>query len=247
VYEAILADGKVTLTQIDEEGSTFTRVAPGKPVSRPVDLTVAPPPAEGRLVWLAADHGVVKDESGKVSAWKSRGGDAGNLPESLQKFSVVQTEAAKQPLWVADAVNGKPGLQFEKAKVHLAADFDEQTGSAFAGPLTVCAVFTGAVPKGDNRVVAGVIAGGNDYIAGKGLKIRDGDPSAIELAKGVWLVCSGAKLDAPLHRLGLGVMNGGSGGPGFTGGLAEVLLYKDGATPGRLALIEEYLKAKYGP
>ena len=62
-------------------------------------------------------------------------------------------------LWVADAVNGKPGLQFEKAKVHLAADFDEQTGGEFAGPLTVCAVFTGAVPKGDNRVVAGVIAG----------------------------------------------------------------------------------------
>ena len=247
VYEARLTEGKVTLTQLDEEGSTFTRVAPGKPVSRPVDLTVAPPPAAGRLVWLTADDGVVKDASGKVSAWKSRVGDAGTLPETLQQFSVVQTEAAKQPLWVADAVNGKPGLQFEKAKVHLAADFDEQAGSAFAGPLTVCAVFTGAVPKGDNRVVAGVVAGGNDYIAGKGLKIRDGDPSAIELAKGVWLVCSGAKLDAPLHRLGLGVMNGGSGGPGFTGGLAEVLIYKDGATPGRLALIEQYMKAKYGP
>jgi hypothetical protein len=247
VYEATLAGGKVTLTQLDEEGSSFTRVAPGKPVSRPVDLSVSPPPAAGRLVWLAADDGVVKDASGKVSAWKSRGGSAGNLPESLQQFSVVQKEAAKQPLWVADAVNGKAGLQFEKGKVHLAADFDEQTGGEFAGPLTVCAVFTGAVPKGDNRVVAGVVAGGNDYIAGKGLKIRDGDPSAIELAKGVWLVCSGAKLDAPLHRLGLGVMNGGSGGPGFTGGLAEVLIYKDGPTPDRLALIEQYLKAKYGP
>jgi hypothetical protein len=247
VYEATLADGKVTLTQLDEEGSTFTRVAPGKPVSRPVDLTVAPPPAEGRLVWLAADQGVVKDESGKVSAWQSRGGDTGNLPDSLQKFSIVQTQAAKQPLWVADAVNGKAGLQFEKGKVHLAADFDEQTGGEFAGALTVCAVFTGAVPKGDNRVVAGVVAGGNDYSAGKGFRIRDGDPSAIELAKGVWLVCSGAKLDAPLHRLGLGVMNAGSGGPGFTGALTEVLIYKDGLTPGRLALIEQYLKAKYGP
>ena len=31
VYEAALTDGKVTLTQLDEEGSTFTRVAPGKP------------------------------------------------------------------------------------------------------------------------------------------------------------------------------------------------------------------------
>jgi len=247
VYEATLADGKVTLTQLDEEGSSFTRVAPGKPASRPVDLTVAPPPAAGRLVWLTADDGVVKDASDKVSAWKSRGGDTGNLPESPQQFSVVQKEAAKQPLWVADAVNGKAGLQFEKGKVHLAADFDEQAGGAFAGPLTVCAVFTGAVPKGDNRVVAGVVTGGSDYIAGKGFKIRDGDPSAIELAKGVWLVCSGAKLDAPLHRLGLGVMNGGSGGPGFTGSLTEVLIYKEGLTPDRLALIEQYLKAKYGP
>ena len=113
--------------------------------------------------------------------------------------------------------------------------------------MTVCAVFTGANPKGDNRVVAGGVTGSNDYIAGKGLKIRDGDPSAVELAKGVWLVCSGAKLDASLHRLGLGVMNGGTGGPGFTGALAELLIYKGGPTPGRLALIEQSMEAKYGP
>mgnify|MGYP003335174325 CR=1 FL=1 len=227
VCKATLADGTVTLTQLDEEGRSFTRVAPGKPVSRPVDLSVAPPPATGRLVWLAGDRGVIKDGAGKVSAWQSQAGDAGDLPESLRKFAVVQTEAAKQPLWVADAVGGKAGLRFEKAKVHLGALLDEQVGRDFAGPLTVCAVFTGVVPNGDNRVVSGVVAGGSDWIAGKGFKIRDGDPSARELGKGVWLVCSAAKLDAPLERLGLGVMNGGSGGPGFTGDLAEVLIYKD--------------------
>ena len=107
------------------------------------------------------------------------------------------------------------------------------------------AVFTGVVPNGDNRVVSGVVAGGSDWIAGKGFKIRDGDPSARELGKGVWLVCSAAKLDAPLERMGLGVMNGGSGGPGFTGDLAEVLIYKGAPTPQRLAIIEQYVKARY--
>ncbi|MFM7291111.1 MAG: hypothetical protein ACKO6B_07760, partial [Planctomycetia bacterium] len=245
VYEATLKDGTVTLTQHDEEGSTFTRAAPGKPVSRPVDLTVAPPPARERLLWLAADHGVVKDAAGKVSAWQSRGDDAGSLPKAWATFAVQQTEAAKQPLWVADAVNGQAGVQFEKARVHLGVQLDEQAGAECAGPLTVCAVFTGAVPKGDNRVVSGVVSGGNDYIPGMGFKIRDGE-AATELATGVWLVSASARLDAPLERLGLGVMNGGTGGPGFTGALAEVLVYKGAPTPSRLALIEQYLRPKYG-
>jgi hypothetical protein len=238
VYEATLADGKVTLTQLDEEGSTFTRVAPGKPVIRPVDLTVAPPPAVGRLVWLAADHGVLKDEAGKVSAWSSQG--------SLEKLAVQQAAAARQPLWVRDAVNGKPGVQFEKAKFHLAAQLDELAGAEFAGPLTVITVFTGAVPKGDNRVVSGVVKGGSDYLGGKGFKVRDGDPSAVELNDGVMLAVTGANLDAPLEGLGFGGVNAGPFGPGFTGFLAELLIYKGALPQTQFALIKEYLKAKYG-
>ncbi|MEI6715903.1 MAG: cadherin-like beta sandwich domain-containing protein [Verrucomicrobiota bacterium] len=243
VYKATLADDEVTLTQLDMEGSTYTNVAlsTGTPVTRPVDLTVGLPPVTGRQVWVAADNGVVKDGAGKVSAWSSQG--------SLENFVVQQAQTAKQPLWVADAVNGRPGLKFDKAKFTLSALLDEPAGSEFKGPLTIFTVFTGAVERGDHRVVSGIIQGGNDYTA-SGFKVTDGAGSSLEFANGVMLNTTKDRLtknnvDAPLERLGFGGMNGGTGGVGFTGYLSEVLIYNGSLPETQGALVRQYLKEKY--
>jgi hypothetical protein len=60
----------------------------------------------GLLYHLDAAEGVTKDGSNRVSGWADQGSAANDF---------VQATAAKQPLWIADGINGLPAIQFSGA------------------------------------------------------------------------------------------------------------------------------------
>ena len=59
-------------------------------------------------LWLHAGTGVTADGSGYVSTWADQSGNGRNA---------TQTNAAFQPLWVTNAVNGRPALRFDGAGI----------------------------------------------------------------------------------------------------------------------------------
>ena len=233
VYKATLANSKVTLIRQDDEGATYTAVAPGKPVVTPVNLTI-PLPANDRLLWLVADSGVTADATGKVSAWASQGGGV----------KVTQPDAARQPTLIAKAVNGKPAIRF--ANTWLAnMDLGAQ-GDAFIGPLTVYAVFTGADPATRGTVVMAIVPNGNPWAAGQGFAIANNPAENTQMSQGVALKTAPYVSAATrLQKLIIGENDQPGTGFGHTGDLAELLVYK-----GQSGLNQErarlYLENKYG-
>ena len=237
VYRATLVKGQVTLVQLDPEGATYTKVATGKPVVKPVDLALAKPTAKGQLLWLSADSGVTKNAQGKVSAWKSQGPLA---------ISLVQADAAHQPVWSATAVAGKPALRGDGGNLWLGLQPNAKQAKALSGPLTVFIVFTSTQATGDNRVISALaaVADHGDWINGKGFKMTDGMAGVKPGETAV--LAFGAELNGPLHSLSLGCMQSG-GYTGFTGDLAEVLIYQGALPPSATSPIVDYLRAKYPP
>ncbi len=235
VYRAALKDGRVTLVQIDEEGRTITHAALATAVVAPVDLKIDSPTSDGQVLWLAADAGVTRDETGKVLSWKSQ------VPGSL---TLTQTMATRRPDLVDHAINDRPALHFDQGRVSLINGDLKAAGDAFVGPLTVFTVWRGAVVNGDNRIISGVCANGVDYINGTGFKVTDGVTAAVAPKDSALLKVTGAELKTPLVGLVVGEMWGS--GPGFTGDLAEIIIYK-GVLPGtKSALVRRYLDEKYG-
>ena len=237
VYRASLAKGQVTLVQLDPEGATYTKVATGKPVVKPVDLALAKPPSKGQLLWLSADSGVSKDAAGKVSAWKSQG----PMPITL-----VQPDSAHQPVWSATSVAGKPALHTDGGNHWLGLQPSEKQAKALSGPLTIFMVFTSTQATGDNRLISALAAvpDAGDWIGGKGFKMTDGMAG---LKPGdIGVLTFGAELTGPLHSLSLGCMHSG-GGMGMTGDIAEVLIYQGAMSTTATTPIVDYLRAKYPP
>lgn len=234
VYRATLAGGTVTLVQLDGEGATYTRVADGKPVATPADLTLPRPPAEGQLLWLAADTGITKGADGKVSAWKSAG--AGGL-------AMVQPDAQKQPQLVASACNGQPALRFANVEQLLSlADLDK-AGKDFAGPLTLFLVAT-TIEKGDVRILSAGAAVPNavDYIDGKGFKITADGPAPKDPKRPAVLKVRTVTIEKALGGLKLGnVWNGA----GYAGDVGEVLIYRGHLLATQATLVQDYLNQKY--
>ncbi len=64
---------------------------------------IAQVPASGLLVWLKADAGV-DTLNGTVSRWHDQSGNG---------YDAIQTNTSRQPLLVANALNGKPVLRFD--------------------------------------------------------------------------------------------------------------------------------------
>ncbi len=238
VYRATLSKGQVTLVQLDPEGATYTTVATGKPLVKPVDLAMAKPPAKGQLLWLSADSGVTKDADGKVSAWKSQG------PIAL---SLTQPDAAHQPQWTATAVAEKPALRGDGGKAWLGLQPTAEQANAFVGPLTVFVVFTSTQATGDNRVISAIatVPEAGDWIRGKGFKMTDGMAAMVKPDEPAVLAFD-AELGAPLASLSIGCMHSG-GYTGFTGDVAEVLIYQGALPPAMSQPIIQYLRARYQP
>ncbi len=237
VYKATLDKGKVTLIRQDDEGATYSAVAAGTPVVTPVNLTV-PMPANDRLLWLVADSGVTADAAGKVSAWASQG------PDGKSGVKVVQSDVARRPTLVAKAVNGKPAIRFANsflANLDLGAQ-----GDAFIGPLTVYAVFTDANSASRGTVVMAMVANGNPWAAEQGFAIANNIAENTQVTQGVLLkTAPGPSVAKRLQKLMIGENDQPGSGFGFTGDLAELLVYK-----GQSQLSQErvrlYLENKYG-
>jgi hypothetical protein len=234
VYRASLAEGQVTLVQLDPDGATYTEVKTGTPVLKPVDLSVVKPTTKGLLLWLAADTGVTKSVDGKVSAWEGAGSTA---------LKLTQADATHQPQWVATGINGKPALHCEEGRQWLALSLSDEQGKAFVGSLTIFTVFTGVRPNGDNRVLSAIADQGSDWVSGKGFKVTDGaDPAALK--QGIQTRVTNGELRTPLKLLAVGSMHGG-GYTGFTGDLAEMLVYQGNLPPTTAALVLDYLNDRY--
>ena len=233
VYKATLDKGKVTLIRQDDEGATYSAVAPGTPVVTPVNLTI-PLPANDRLLWLVADKGVTADAAGKVSAWASQSGGV----------KVIQPDAARRPTLVAKAVSGKPAIRFANsflANLDLGAQ-----GDAFIGPLTVYAVFTDANSAARGTVVMAMVPNGNPWAADQGFAIANNIAENTQVTQGVLLkTAPGPSVAKRLQKLMIGENDQPGSGFGFTGDVAELLVYK-----GLSALNQErvrlYLENKYG-
>lgn len=235
VYLATLNKGQVTLVQLDPEGATYTSAKTGAPVVKPIDLALGKPPTKGLLLWLSADYGISKDGSGKVSAWKSQG------PLTL---SLVQPDPKHQPTWSAKKVGGQPAVHGDGGNLWLGLQPTAAQAKTFVGPLTLITVFTSVQATGDNRVISGLSTdGGSDWLRGKGFKVTDGMAAAAK-PDDVVVMLTDAELTTPLAALSLGTMHSG-GYTGFTGDLAEVLIYQGALAPSVTEGIVENLRAKY--
>ena len=237
VYRASLDKGQVTLVQLDPEGATYTTVKTGKPLVAPVDLALGKPPMKGLLAWFSADAGITKDAAGKISAWKSQG------PLAL---SLSQTDATHQPQWDATAVAGKPAVQGDGGNRWLGLQPNPAQAKAFSGPLTIITVFTCPEYKGDNRVLSALAAeGGSDWTRGKGFKMTDGMAEAVKTGE-VAIMLTDAEITGPLGALSVGCMHSG-GYTGFTGDIAEMLIYQGALSPSITTTIIDDLRIKYTP
>lgn len=233
VYTATLTNHQVTLIRLDNEGATYTAVADGTPVVTTVDSTTQLPPASDCLLWLDAGRGLTVDGTGKVSAWTSQGSVALTLEQSL---------ATNQPTVVTNAITGFPAVRFSNNLSWLENNaIGDTAGNAFIGTLNVYAVFTGATINGDNRVISAT-ANGGDWETGKGFKLTDGIVGTAELKNGVLLKVTGGQIETTLNAIRIGVMGPGYGG--FSGDLAEILVYK-GQSQQSSSLVTAYLKDKY--
>ena len=92
------------------------------------------PPSAGRVLWLAADRGVLSaqqtaaEDGQPVAAWRDQSG-AGR--------DCQQSEAARQPVFVADAIGGLPALRFDGDDSLLSSTVDLLASGA---PRTVLMV-----------------------------------------------------------------------------------------------------------
>jgi len=83
--------------------TTLTVCAAGLLVAGPVSSVFATPITTDLTFWVKADAGVTKDGSNYVTAW------ADQSPDSQPSAGPDGT----QPLWVANALNGKPVIRFD--------------------------------------------------------------------------------------------------------------------------------------
>lgn len=228
VYKATLANGKVTLMRIDNEGATYTAVANGKPVVTPVNLTIPEPTDANRLLWLSADSGVTADAAGKVLSWAGQGSGA---------IKVIQADAAKRPTLVANAMNGKPALRFENAKTWLEGTI--KSGN-FDGGLMAFVVFTPASMT--NKCTLSLKNTDEFFTLNDNVTDFDSVVSNGIARK----VASRETLKAPMSAVIVGDTNqyGPGGQNGLTGDIAEVLVYKN-ITQLTAAAVKMYLDDKY--
>jgi hypothetical protein len=112
--------------------------------------TMAQVPTSDLLVWLKADAGV-DTLNGTVSRWHDQSGNG---------YDAIQSNTSRQPLLVADALNGKPVLRFDGFHQRL-----EFTNSTVMSEFTIFMVVkndSGGGLNPDHVMAFGPIGGGWD-------------------------------------------------------------------------------------
>ena len=202
-----------------------------------LNLAVPAPIATGRLLWLAADSGVVTDSNGKVSSWSSQGNSV---------ITVNQTDTNRRPTLIADAINGKPALRFANRDMILSNTALGAQGDAFIGDIQAFAVYTTRAADG-RYVMRGVITGGAEWMTGQGFAIVS-PPVGTDFPADVPILGKAGgenvEFSTRLGNLSIGDYEAGRQ-YGLSGDIAEILVYKPLSRLGA-AEIENYLRSKYG-
>ncbi|HEY3379120.1 MAG TPA: hypothetical protein VGL77_16675 [Armatimonadota bacterium] len=196
-----------------------------------------PPVTKNLKVWLAADAGVTKDATGNVSAWAS---------QVDPKLTFTQDDATAQPLWMKDALNGKPALRFNGESDILKS---AALPADFAGDFTVFIVWASPTTQKNlqqdgvnNRLISAPTATAADYE--KGFQFTTGTKEKVAPS-----VVTGNFPNRPaLTYLGLGAFttsDGAVSGFWLTGDLAEVLIYNATLPEADMAAVSKYLQEKY--
>lgn len=118
IAETIVYDRVLTQAEADQVGSYLTKKYGIASSTYPVyaDPAALPLSIPGLALWLDADPGFVgKDGSNRVSIWRDALGTTNNTVAQ----NVAQTDPARQPLWVADGINGRPAIRFDGSNDYL--------------------------------------------------------------------------------------------------------------------------------
>ncbi len=216
----------------------------------------------GLEAWYKSDIGVTKDESGNVSNWADQ---TGNYP-------ISQTGSA-MPTYVANDINEKPALRFNSNQwlynsgaigSAISADMTMITVSESTNPTqNQYAIYLGALAEGQGRSQFYYQA--HEYLDAYGVgcygesvppantfvsEVTSLDSSRTGVTfyrNGVQQASSGISgLDNVGNGITVGAYGGGSGGGGWQGDIAEVLVYNHQLSSGELMHVDEYLADKYG-
>ena len=187
-------------------------------------------PKDGLVVWLdAADAATIeKDAAGKVSVWKDKSGSGHDAKQEKLEF---------RPTLAADAMNGKPALQFSKPdKTRM----DLPDLSTEKMTWTAVAVVSNPEGGGDRyaRIFAASDGQGYDYEVGFALSlplVETGGPRLIassfkdRWAKSVRVGCFSPAYHTHLH-----------------GYVSEIIVYNRMMTAEEQKKVKDYLTAKWG-
>jgi hypothetical protein len=88
-------------------------------------VSAGPADISGLRLWLDAGQNVTKDGSNNVSAW----GDITDVANNTVAQNVEESNAAKQPLWVDNAMGGQPAIRFDGLDDGLSNAADNLLGS----------------------------------------------------------------------------------------------------------------------
>ena len=106
----------VAITSDRQAFPTAPRVASNPQKLPPLPVT------RGLALWLAADVGVVRDSKGRVQIWR-------DLPtgENRTLTHARQLDSQRRPLWIPDAIAGKPAVRFDGTSSYLRTNTFETT------------------------------------------------------------------------------------------------------------------------
>ena len=225
-------------------------------------LTAAiPAPVLAQIpLWLCADGAVEVDARNRVARWNNSA--PGNF---LDDVSAAQPIAAQRPLWVKDAVNGLPALDFDGAQTHLTFDRALPTTAI----TVVChARKTGGALFGEGRTYYQNFGPGPDNS-----RRLFNDEAAVKINKaGATIYLNGRaiapdKIEYPLDGFAILTLGGGNVRtlglnlhhnlyvPAeeqketlsvWDGQIAEVVVYANVFDDARRGAVESYLGRKYG-
>jgi len=220
-------------------------------VFSPVDI-------DGLCLWLRADLDVTYDESNRVSAWADQSGNGEDF---------VQSTDAKKPVYVANALNGKPILRTDGVDDFMANSTLSSASKDFTffivhepDALTTSYIYLFSIQTGYMNIAHTI---GTEKKTG----IYDGTYRAVALATDNWQILvwkldatndkiymwrDGASLgNKPYTELAMGgnigifAKHDGSGNR-YPGDTAEIIVYDSVLSGADRQKVEKYLSKRYG-
>jgi len=219
--------------------------------------------------------GVMPTVPGLFAHWKAdaitgvtSGTRIASWADSVSAIAAAQADTAKQPAYIAGAINGKPALQFDTARGDALVANPVTPTSLAATVFVVCKrtpigsgsryVFgtngSGTNPK--NLYFGAGAAGMQAFLAGQTVDVEtqaqiiggvfQGETSELRV-NGVGTATNIGTAAVTLNTaFTIGHRHAQTAGNGYGGLVAEVMFYDRVLTPEERGVVERYLSAKYG-